>query len=129
MHCTRCHGAEKNEGDISLDKLTAKPANDRDLERWQLISTMLKRGEMPPEDEPQPSAAERKEVITWIESNLRTIPAQPKSPAATPTTRRLTNFEYQNTMRDLLGFELKLSENLPRIRSSRISSTTRPSTC
>jgi hypothetical protein len=29
------------------------------------------------------------------------------------TTRRLANFEYQNTARDLLGFELKLIDNLP----------------
>ena len=30
------------------------------------------------------------------------------------TARRLTNFEYENTMRDLLGFRLKLSDNLPK---------------
>ena len=32
---------------------------------------------------------------------------------ATVTTRRLTNFEYQNTMHDLLGFELKFADGLP----------------
>ncbi|MCP4849891.1 MAG: DUF1587 domain-containing protein, partial [Verrucomicrobiaceae bacterium] len=33
--------------------------------------------------------------------------------ALATTTRRLTNFEYQNTMRDLLGFELELAKDLP----------------
>ena len=33
--------------------------------------------------------------------------------AVATTTRRLTNFEYQNTMRDLLGFELELIKDLP----------------
>lgn len=112
-HCIRCHGEEKNEGKVSLDKLTAELTNEHDLELWQLISTMLKRGEMPPEDEPQPSAAGRKEVITWIEASLRTVSSAASPTARTTTTRRLTNFEYQNTMRDLLGFELKLAENLP----------------
>ena len=35
-------------------------------------------------------------------------------PAQTPLARRLTNFEYENTVRDLLGFELKLIDDLPK---------------
>ena len=31
-----------------------------------------------------------------------------------PTTRRLTNFEYQNTIRDLVGFQLNLIDDLPK---------------
>ena len=112
-HCTRCHGAEKSNGQITLHTLNGDLSNEADAERWILISGMLKRGEMPPEDEPQPSAAERKAVVEWIETALRNRPVEASPHVATPTTRRLTNFEYQNTMRDLLGFELKLIENLP----------------
>ena len=31
-----------------------------------------------------------------------------------PQVRRLTNFEYENTIRDLIGFRLKLTDNLPK---------------
>ena len=31
-----------------------------------------------------------------------------------PQARRLTNFEYENTIRDLIGFRLKLTDNLPK---------------
>ncbi|HIE68729.1 MAG TPA: DUF1592 domain-containing protein, partial [Planctomycetes bacterium] len=68
---------------------------------------------MPPEGEPQPDAGTRKAVAQWIETGLRRYVAKARKVATTPTTRRLTNAEYQNTMRDLLGFELHLTKNLP----------------
>lgn len=68
---------------------------------------------MPPEDEPQPKAEDRLAVASWIESGLRRYVEANQKVEPVATTRSLTNFEYQNTMRDLFGFELKLSDKLP----------------
>ena len=74
---------------------------------------MLKSGDMPPEKSRQPPAKARRLVVAWIDKAMRKS-VKTESPASTePMTRRLTNFEYQNTMRDLLGFELQLIDNLP----------------
>jgi hypothetical protein len=120
-HCTRCHGPEKSKGEITLHTLDGGWSTGRDLEKWELILEMLESGEMPPEGEPQPDGTERELIVDWIEAGLREavrralLPVDGKGTgrSAHPTTRRLTNFEYQNTMRDLLGFELNLIKNLP----------------
>ncbi len=112
-HCIDCHGPEKSKGKITLHSLDGDLSAGQEMERWETILEMLESGEMPPEDEKQPSKADRAAVVAWIESGLRDYVKKESKIATATTTRRLTNFEYQNTMRDLLGFELELAENLP----------------
>ena len=111
-HCIDCHGPDKAKGKITLHTLDGHFAED-DLEHWELIMEMLESGEMPPEDEPQPQQAERDAIANWISTNLRDAVAHQAPEPTTPTVRRLTNFEYHNTLRDLLGFELQVIADLP----------------
>ena len=111
--CVRCHGPDKNKGQLTLHTLDGDLSAGQDLQRWESILEMLKSGQMPPDYAKQPSDADRKAVAAWIESGLREYVREASGQPAAPTTRRLTNFEYQNTMRDLLGFELNLAGNLP----------------
>ncbi|OYV05659.1 MAG: hypothetical protein CFE26_10415, partial [Verrucomicrobiales bacterium VVV1] len=112
-NCVSCHGPKKSKGKVTLHTLDADLSNEGRMELWQSILDMVESGEMPPDDEPQPTDQTRADVVKWIESGLhqQTEKAQ-KSP--TPAlARRLTNFEYQNTMRDLLGIDLQLISGLP----------------
>ena len=114
-HCVHCHGPKKSKGKITLHALNADDLSaGRELERWETILDVLTTGEMPPEDEPQPKVAERQAVAKWIETGLHAYVTRAKQAATAPTTRRLTNVEYENTVRDLLGFALKLRDNLPK---------------
>ena len=66
---------------------------------------------MPPEDEPQPTAAERKQIDEWIARALEAARSRP-----TPKNggaRRLTVAQYRNTLRELLLLEDDLTEVLP----------------
>lgn len=112
-HCFRCHGPEKSKGKLTLHTLRSDLESGHELDRWELILEMVENGEMPPDDEPQPSDAERAAVAGWIEGGLRAYVEKATQVEVATTTRRLTNFEYQNTMRDLLGFELELAKDLP----------------
>ena len=112
-HCIRCHGPEKSKGQISLHTLDGDLSSGRELERWEDVLEMLESGEMPPEDEAQPNQTDRSAIADWIESGLRDYVRKASEAEVATTTRRLTNFEYQNTMRDLLGFELELAKDLP----------------
>lgn len=111
-HCVRCHGPEKSKGKITVHSLNGDLAAGHELEHWETILEMIEDGEMPPDDEPQPSEEEREAVAAWIDAGLRAYVEKAKSETPPPTARRLTNFEYQNTMRDLLGIDLNLGENL-----------------
>ncbi len=98
---------------MTLHTLDGDLNGGHNVEQWEKILEALKSGEMPPEDEPQPKAEDRLAVASWIESGLRRYIEANQKVEPVATTRRLTNFEYQNTMRDLFGFELKLSDKLP----------------
>jgi hypothetical protein len=112
-HCVECHGPDKSKGKITVHSLDGDLAAGQELERWETILDALEHEDMPPAEEDQPSAADRVAVVAWIESGLRNYVNKAGQVSTSTTTRRLTNFEYQNTMRDLLGFELELAENLP----------------
>ena len=111
--CVSCHGPAKSKGKITVHDLDGRLSSGHDVERWERVLKMLRNGEMPPEEAKQPSDTERKAVGNWIEAGLNDYARIAGATASVPTARRLTNFEYQNTMRDLLGFELNLIENLP----------------
>lgn len=113
-NCVACHGPKKSKGKITVHSLDGDLSAGQELERWELIIDVLSHGEMPPEEEDQqPTDEERAAITAWIESGLRDYITKASKATTAPTVRRLTNFEYQNTMRDLFGFELNLIKNLP----------------
>ena len=70
-HCVRCHGPEKSKGKITVHSLDGDLSAGQEMDRWESILNVLSHGEMPPENEPQPKAAEREQIAKWIESGLR----------------------------------------------------------
>ena len=112
-HCVKCHGPTKSKGDLRLHALDGDLSSGRELETWESILDMLKFGEMPPIDEPQPKKAHVAAVIKWIESEMRVYLSKASRAPKNPRTRRLTNIEFQNTLNELLGFELDVIDDLP----------------
>lgn len=111
-YCVKCHGPDKSKGNLTVHTLNGDLTKGQEFEKWESILEMLQIGEMPPIDEPQPSMAETDAVKQWIKSGMRDhlLKASAVKPAA--KTRRLTNVEYQNTLSDLLGFELDVIDDL-----------------
>ena len=70
QYCMRCHGREKQEGDLAFHQLGAKPVNRTQVEIWKKIFDKLESGEMPPEDAKQPSLDARKQAMLRIEEML-----------------------------------------------------------
>ncbi len=69
-YCVSCHGPKKQKGDLSLHDLDVEFLQGDQLERWRMIEEQLRFHEMPPEDEKQPSAAERARALAWIRTRL-----------------------------------------------------------
>src|SRR5262249_40988038 len=68
---------------------------------------------MPPEGKPQPSAAERRVITDWIDGLLKPPDAGQESNPGRVTIRRLNRAEYNNTIRDLFGFECHVADDFP----------------
>lgn len=112
-HCYRCHGKTKAEANLVIHQLGTDFLNATDAETWHDVLNRLNLGEMPPEDELQPTSAEREAVVKWITDELKKATAIKKSTGGKVVMRRLTRYEYANTMRDLLGVNLDFAADLP----------------
>jgi hypothetical protein len=102
-HCIRCHGEEKQKGDFRIDELSRDFRGGADAELWHEIITRMGAGEMPPEDEPQPAAAEASRVIEWLDARIKEGEAARIARRAPVEHYRLSREEYAHTVYDLLG--------------------------
>jgi len=124
-YCLGCHNPEKMKGDLDLTIFkTAAIALNRDLagDVWYHVSNRVELKEMPPEGQPHPSDEERTRIIDWVEKSVGKEPIDCQTIATDKNqkfyqghvmSRRLTRFEYDNTIHDLLGLDLHLSDILP----------------
>ncbi len=100
-HCLKCHGEDDGaaEADLNLAALTEKSLlKQPDLIR-KLVDVLDKR-EMPPEDEPQPADADRRKLVTELQSLLRKATVDSGTRMSTPI-RRMNRFQYNNAVVDL----------------------------
>jgi mono/diheme cytochrome c family protein len=72
QHCTRCHGPEEQEADFAVHGLTAELIGDN-LSKYEKVLEMVSIGDMPPEDEPQPTRAERDRFVGWVSGQLKAL--------------------------------------------------------
>ena len=108
--CVRCHNADNLESGIRVDQLTAS-LEARQIPLWKGIQKQVLDGAMPPEDEPQPTAEQRKAFDGWITRAITAARSRPSPKNG--SVRRLTVSQYRNTLRDLLGLQEDLTDALP----------------
>ena len=70
-HCTSCHGEKKQKGDVTLHDIEFNFSSVEGSHRWMAVLDQLETGEMPPEDEDQPSPADRETLIASIKMELQ----------------------------------------------------------
>lgn len=104
-HCLRCHGGEKVKGKVDFTKAPAAAGIAADIDLWETAADVVEFEEMPPEDEPQPTAEERGAFLAWYRGELAPVTATP----AAFQPRRLSSTEYRNTLRSLFGFDLEVA--------------------
>ena len=103
MHCIRCHGSEEQEGDFRLDKLGRDFDSPLTAELWAEVIGRINAGEMPPEDEPQPTVRELEVVVDWIGARIKEGKRARMAKRSSVVFYRLSREEYSNTVYDLLG--------------------------
>ncbi len=108
--CYRCHNDEKRKGDVNLarDENPRMIAQDRKV--WLTALEVLEQEQMPPKKERQPTAQQRKDLITFLQKTLALDCDRVRDPGK-PATRRLNRTEYNNTIRELTGLDLRLADD------------------
>jgi hypothetical protein len=86
----------------------------KDLPRWDLVLEQLEAGSMPPAKAPsKPTAEGRDAVIAWIGSVRKLVATRNAGDPGPVSARRLSNAEYDNTVRDLTGVDLRPTREFP----------------
>ncbi len=111
-HCIKCHGEEKQKGDLRLDTLSRDFTHGENAILWQGVSDLLLTGDMPPEEKPRPPVNAITAITKRIDSELRAA-AEKLGGGGRIAIRRLSHTALDNTVKDLLGINLLLSKNLP----------------
>ena len=112
-NCYTCHNAKLNTAGLNLAVYGTPESVTRNREKWELVLSKLKSGEMPPKGLPRPSDEELKTVESWIQSAFDRADASARPVAGRVTAHRLNRAEYNNTVRDLLGIDIQPADDFP----------------
>ena len=106
--CIDCHQQPRPKADFDLVRVLDQVDEGQVPDALSRILQRLDARDMPPADDIQPDESSYDDAIFAIES----IQAPTLTPLR-PTVRRLSRYEYANTIRDLLGVVIEAEEELP----------------
>jgi hypothetical protein len=113
-NCVGCHGGEKPKADLDLTPFKDLGTVVKDFPRWAQILERMQSGEMPPpKEKTQPTAEERHQAIAWIEALKANESRKHAGDPGPVLARRLSNAEYNYTIRDLTGADIRPAREFP----------------
>ncbi|MEM7600423.1 MAG: DUF1592 domain-containing protein [Verrucomicrobiota bacterium] len=98
-----CHGPDKEKGGLRIDTLSRDFKSGRDSHLWAEVVERINSGEMPPEDEPQPSIQHIATFVARLDAHIKEGKAARMAARPAVAHYRLSRQEYRNTVYDLLG--------------------------
>ena len=111
--CVRCHGAKKQEGNIRIDTLDPDLLRGKDVDWWLEILAVLSNGEMPPADTVQLSDDNRRKMVEWLSAEIQLASAVRRAKQGHTSFRRMTQYEFNYALQDLLGLPYDFAKHLP----------------
>lgn len=112
-YCLGCHSGATPAAQFNLQPYSTLADVVRDYAHWNLVLDKLTSGEMPPPKLKQPPPAARQEVIDWIRTVRRQEAQRNAGDPGIVLARRLSNAEYNNTIRDLTGVDIRPTREFP----------------
>ncbi len=111
--CVDCHGESEQEGNIRIDTLDPNLHAGKDVDWWNEIYAVVSKGEMPPADSNELTEADRKKVVEWLSTELQSASIVRRQSSSHSTFRRMTRYETNYALQDLLGLPWNFANDLP----------------
>ena len=110
LHCYDCHGDGAKKGGLAMDQLSFDLEDPATFVTWERIYDRATSGEMPPKKiVERPTASE----LAFFSSHLEVPLVDAHLKDKGTVLRRLNRQEYENTLNDLMGTNLRLGSHLP----------------
>jgi hypothetical protein len=100
-YCVDCHGPDKQKAKLRFDTIDPDIITGEHFGKWEDVREAFNTGEMPPEEKPQPTTSERQMMAKWLDTEFKKA-KQVGSPNKRGNVRRLTRYELQYALEDLL---------------------------
>lgn len=112
-YCLDCHGPDEQKASMRLDTLGTDLADDATLARWVRVFDKVHTGAMPPSDAEQPANSERADWAKQLHDDLHAASLALQQMRGRVQLRRLNATQYENTIRELVGTNVRVKEMLP----------------
>src|SRR3984957_17456160 len=112
-YCVACHSGKMAPAQFALKSNTTIDMVAADSPRWALLADRLKAKEMPPKPMPPPPAAEAQQIIDWVAAVRAEEIKKAAGDPGVVLARRLSNAEYDYTIRDLTGQDMHVAKQFP----------------
>ena len=111
--CVQCHGAEIQEGNIRIDTLDPDLLHGGDVDWWLEVLAVLSNGEMPPPDEAELTDEDRAQLVEWLSGEIQVASTVRRAEGGHSSFRRMTRYEYNYALQDILGLPWDFAKDLP----------------
>jgi hypothetical protein len=113
LYCMSCHSGPTPEASFDLERYTTMESVVQDFGHWALVLGKLMAKEMPPQGVKQPPEGLRRQVTEWIAAVRKNEARKNVGDPGPVLARRLSNAEYNYTIRDLTGVDLRPAREFP----------------
>ena len=105
--CMSCHDSDVRKGGIDLEPLfeANNVSSSEHKKLWIRLERMVSRGEMPPEDKKPLEPTQKQAVEDWFHEKF--VLRDGKVHIGPTPLRRLTRYEFENTLESVLAIPLK----------------------
>jgi mono/diheme cytochrome c family protein len=113
QHCVNCHGGNAPAAQFNLQSYQTLADVVREHPHWTLLMERLKAGDMPPKPMRQPDPEARRQVIDWVAAVRANEARKHAGDPGLVLARRLSNAEYNYTIQDLTGVDMRPAKEFP----------------
>jgi hypothetical protein len=113
QYCIKCHGGAKPKGKLALDIYKDELSVVKEQATWEKVAQRIRDREMPPPKSTQPTPSEATFLTGWIDTTLARVNCKGEKGPGRVTLRRLNRAEYNNSIRDLVGLDVRPADDFP----------------
>ena len=113
QYCVGCHSGKAPAAQFDLKSYTTVDMVTADYPRWALVMERLAAKEMPPKPVAPPPVEASRQVIAWIQALRADLVKKSAGDPGVVLARRLSNAEYNYTIRDLTGQDIQITQQFP----------------
>ena len=112
-YCIDCHNANEARGELDLTAFRSPADVINQFRRWQTIVEFVQAAEMPPKEALQPTLEESAALSAAVQEILTLEARKRAGDPGVVLPRRLSNTEYDLSIRELTGVDLQPTRDFP----------------